>query len=949
MRNPFGLVSLLVSVFLAASGLRATTFVPPLNFADLARQSDAVVLGEAVSSEVVERGALLFTRTAFVVQERVFGSSGPGAVVVVETPGGELKGRAWTVPGAPNFQPGHRYFLCLRAKSESLWTPLLLACGILEEVAGVGGEALLVPVPELGLGEALPRSDGRLVEPITPYYKEGLLGHLGEVLEEGASWNAALIRATPEAAPSPGTGGATPDGCVFIPNRGRSSRWRIFDSGETATIFSDAAGDPSLSGNTFKSVVEAINILHDIPQTSLGLVYGGPIEPTFNCQQGVQSNTILFDDPCAEIPDLEGCSGILAFGGPLTSGTHNFDGTRWATIDGWIVVVNNGSGCLGERNYRRMLAHELGHGLGFAHVMDPEALMFQSCCNGPNATDILCSQFAYPALDSENSRPVVDLGPGHALVLARNTARLSAAVSDDGRPAVPGALTTLWHKVDGPGDVTFEDDSALETAVAFSSSGTYVLGLTASDGQLLRTGSIQLEVELWVGSALKVTFQHGLDYEGTVDTFLQENAEAADNSQALRLSIDLDDPVGSQMRTQGLLRFDEIFGLAEEQVPVGASILSAELQLRTEDPGDGASFYRMAVPWTDQDSWSTFGGDGIQPGIETQTEPDVLVDGGGGYRRVDMTTSLAAWARSPCSNHGWALLPHIDGEDGWDFFSAEGSDPPRLSVRYWISQDSSVIDEGAEWRLFRGSSPVPATWFEESFDDSEWEQGPSGIGYGNGDDETVLEDMRFAYLAAFFRKTFSAEGLEDFDELFLTIIHGGGVVAYLNGSEIGRFNMPPGPATESTAATLPRVVVATELRIPRELVQQGSNQLAISVHNDAVDSQNFSFAPVLVPVKHGTRMVNCDAGFQRGDATGDGRVNISDAIVTLGFLFQGATRPECLDAADANDDGRVDISDPIGVVEHLFQGRGPLPPPAVCGPDPTPDPILDSSTPFCAG
>jgi len=927
----------------------ATTFIPALNFADLARQSDAVVLGGAVSFEVIERGDFLFTRTAFVVEESLAGSPEPGAVIVIQTPGGELQERAWTVPGSPLLQPGHTYFLCLREQSENLWVPSMLACGVLEEVQGVGGAALLVPVPELALSDALPRPDGRPVESTAPYYKDDLIFHLGEVLDEETSWDARLVRASSEVVPSAGTGAAIPDACAYITIGNRPSRWRTFDLGGTATIFSDATGDPSLAGNTFTAIVEAMDLLHGMGQTSMGLIYGGPVDLTFSCAQGAQRDTILFNDPCSDIPNLQGCSGVLAFGGPLTTGTHVFDGSVWNTAIGSFVVVNNGSGCLRETGYRRMLAHEIGHGLGFGHVADRRALMFGGCCNAPKATDIACAQFSYPALDPQNLRPEVDLGLDRTFVLARNIARLSASASDDGRPSVPGSLTTFWHQIDGPGDVVFDDDAALQTLVTFSTSGKYVLGLTASDGELLRTASLELDVKVWVGSSVEVTFQRTLDYDGTVDTFLQEFAVTANNSGATNLSVDLDDPIGTRLRAQGLLRFDRVFGLSERQVPAGASILSADLQLHTTDPGDGASFYRMVVPWTDENSWSTFSGDGIQPGLEARTAPDVAIDGRGSPICVDVTASLAAWSEEPCSNQGWALLPRGEAGDGWDFSSAEGAQPPKLSVRYWLAENGNVIDEGAEWRFLRGSSPVPADWFTENFDDSEWERGPSGIGYGNGDDETVLDDMRGAYLAVFFRKSFAAPDPADFDELSLTVIHTDGVVVYLNGSEIDRSNMPPGPVTGSTAALSPRVVVDAEFRIPAELVRQGTHELAVSVHNAALDSPDFSFVPVLVPVKHSTRVVNCDAAFQRGDTTGDGRINISDAIATLGFLFQGAARLLCMDAADANDDGGLDLSDVIGVVEHLFQGRGPLPPPAACGPDPTLDPLSDCSTPFCAG
>jgi hypothetical protein len=43
-------------------------------------------------------------------------------------------------------------------------------------------------------------------------------------------------------------------------------------------------------------------------------------------------------------------------------------------------------------------------------------------------------------------------------------------------------LTTTWAKVSGPGNVVFDDASALETTATFFAPGTYVLRLTAHDG-----------------------------------------------------------------------------------------------------------------------------------------------------------------------------------------------------------------------------------------------------------------------------------------------------------------------------------------------------------------------------------------------------------------------------------------------------------------------------------
>lgn len=71
--------------------------------------------------------------------------------------------------------------------------------------------------------------------------------------------------------------------------------------------------------------------------------------------------------------------------------------------------------------------------------------------------------------------------------------------------------------------------------------------------------------------------------------------------------------------------------------------------------------------------------------------------------------------------------------------------------------------------------------------------------------------------------------------------------------------------------------------------------------------------------------------FQRGDSNGDGSIDISDGVTTLGFLFLGEGRPRCAAAADANRDGSVNISDPSYTLGFLFLGGAVHPEPAACG------------------
>jgi hypothetical protein len=88
------------------------------------------------------------------------------------------------------------------------------------------------------------------------------------------------------------------------------------------------------------------------------------------------------------------------------------------------------------------------------------------------------------------------------------------------------------------------------------------------------------------------------------------------------------------------------------------------------------------------------------------------------------------------------------------------------------------------------------------------------------------------------------------------------------------------------------------------------------------------------------RMVgDFDALFRRGDANGDGAIDISDSVFALAYLFAGGPRPACLDAADFDDDGAVAIADPVETLNHLFLGGvgPPRPGTLITGSDPTPD------------
>ncbi len=87
--------------------------------------------------------------------------------------------------------------------------------------------------------------------------------------------------------------------------------------------------------------------------------------------------------------------------------------------------------------------------------------------------------------------------------------------------------------------------------------------------------------------------------------------------------------------------------------------------------------------------------------------------------------------------------------------------------------------------------------------------------------------------------------------------------------------------------------------------------------------------------------------FKRGDANGDGNVDVSDVPFLAEYLFQGGAAPPNLDGADFDDSGSLNITDVQNLAAYLFAGGDPppAPGPTTQGCDPTPDTLEPCCTP----
>jgi hypothetical protein len=101
--------------------------------------------------------------------------------------------------------------------------------------------------------------------------------------------------------------------------------------------------------------------------------------------------------------------------------------------------------------------------------------------------------FVYGVGNGSNRPPGVNAGPDQAVIFPA-AATVSGTVTDDGLPDPPGAVTTAWSRVSGPGTATFDDPGAADTTAAFSGAGTYVLRFTANDGEFIASDEVTVTV-----------------------------------------------------------------------------------------------------------------------------------------------------------------------------------------------------------------------------------------------------------------------------------------------------------------------------------------------------------------------------------------------------------------------------------------------------------------------
>jgi hypothetical protein len=164
-----------------------------------------------------------------------------------------------------------------------------------------------------------------------------------------------------------------------------------------------------------------------------------------------------------------------------------------------------------------------------------------------------------------------------------------------------------------------------------------------------------------------------------------------------------------------------------------------------------------------------------------------------------------------------------------------------------IDHWESVVLPGDIWNYLVPTSQPNANWNQSFFVSSIWSSGPSGFGFGDDDDATVISPTMSVYI----RKNIEITDVSAIEFMVLDIDYDDGFVAYLNGHEIAR-NLVSGevpgfdqPSEGFHEALLYQGYGPERFEVDPSFLNTGTNVFAVQVHNQSSDSSDLSALPVL--------------------------------------------------------------------------------------------------------
>ena len=245
--------------------------------------------------------------------------------------------------------------------------------------------------------------------------------------------------------------------------------------------------------------------------------------------------------------------------------------------------------------------------------------------------------------------------------------------------------------------------------------------------------------------------------------------------------------------------------------------------------------------------FSTNGGTTYQAFFDTPPfdSPATSVTRYTNLRNVNAPAVLIRYTLFLTNGHTYNIQFCRDCDDAPLTLTFNGTTTPQTVPRL----TTVLVQAGATWRYRDNGQSQGTLWRNPAFDDRAWSSGSAEFGYGDDDEATRIysgPDPNNKFVTTYFRHAFVATNAALFTNLTVGFLRDDGGVIYLNGKEAFRSHMPDGNIGNGTLAMLPSVFGTDESTffegpIDPALLVEGTNTLAVEVHQATVDSSDVSF------------------------------------------------------------------------------------------------------------
>ncbi len=316
-------------------------------------------------------------------------------------------------------------------------------------------------------------------------------------------------------------------------------------------------------------------------------------------------------------------------------------------------------------------------------------------------------------------------------------------------------------------------------------------------------------------------------------------------------------------------------GWSSGAAPIGYGTTDVATQLTTTDtPKPVTSYYRDAISVPDVSKLgdvtiTTRADDGIVVYVNGDEVLRSNIDPG----TVTSTTyaNKAVNSAAALSTPVTVTIPASDFVNGSNVISAEVHSNYRTTpgVSFELgavaaAPDSNappppvttkLIPAGSTWSYYYDATDPASGWTQSGYDTTGWSSGAAPIGFGTTDVATQLTTTDSPKpITSYYRKTFQVADTSQLGTVTITTRADDGVIVYVNGVEVQRTNIDPGPVTSSTDANK-AVNSATALStpitftVPASAFSNGANVITAEVHANYRSTPSVSFELTATSVK----------------------------------------------------------------------------------------------------